>query len=81
MEVEDLLRENLGPVAEVDGHDFGSGTGNIYLFTDRPKEAFEQIRSLLDEAVQRGTKAAFSKMEEEEYTVLWPPTVKRFTIF
>ena len=33
--LEDELIERLGDSADVDGHDFGSGTGNIFIFTSR----------------------------------------------
>ena len=36
--LEDKLIEELGSVATVDGHDFGSGEFNIFVLTDEPTE-------------------------------------------
>jgi len=44
VEIEHLLVEKLGEQVEVDRHDFGSGEMNIFLHTNDPRRAFEQIR-------------------------------------
>jgi len=38
--LEDKLIGELGSVATVDGHDFGSGEFNIFVLTDEPPTAF-----------------------------------------
>lgn len=35
--VENARIEELGQSAHVDGHDFGSGTANIFIFTSEPE--------------------------------------------
>jgi hypothetical protein len=42
--VEDLLIAKLSEQSEVDGHDFGTGETNIFVQTDDPRRAFEEIR-------------------------------------
>ncbi len=34
--IEDALIPELGSSAEVDGHDFGSGTANIFIYDEKP---------------------------------------------
>lgn len=46
IELEDLLIEQLGDLGYVDGHDWGSGTTNIFIHTDDPKSAFNRIQTL-----------------------------------
>lgn len=43
---EDMLTEELGDdLGYVDGHDWGSGTTNIFIHTDDPESAFVSLRS------------------------------------
>ena len=46
---EDALTNDIGDVALVDGHDAGSGEGNIFLLTDSPELAFEVAKRILTE--------------------------------
>ena len=41
--VEELLIAKLSAQNEVDGHDFGVGATNIFVLTDDPRRAFEEI--------------------------------------
>jgi len=45
--VEDSLIEELGNAAKVDGHDFGSGTFNIFILTDDPTTVFGQANAIV----------------------------------
>ena len=46
IELEDMLTEELGDdLGNVDGHDWGSGTTNIFIHTDDPESAFVSLRS------------------------------------
>jgi len=47
VELEDLLIENLGKSAEVDGHDCGSGETNIFILTSDPARTFGKVRQTL----------------------------------
>jgi hypothetical protein len=71
--LENDLVDALGASADVDGHDIGSGEGNIFIFTDRPVEAFSQIRPLLAQrGVLASARVAYRNAGGERYTVLWP---------
>lgn len=63
------------PVAEVDGHDAGSGEMNIFLMTDTPREAFDGLAPVVNpsSAAQAwGFRAAYRDLKEDEYHLLWP---------
>ena len=71
--LEDELIERLGDSAEVDGHDFGSGTGNIFIFTSDPAATFDRARPVLESKQQLQTvTAAYREVEGKHYTVIWP---------
>jgi hypothetical protein len=57
---------------EVDGHDFGSGTGNIFIDTNDPIGAFDLTRKVLNLTQYPRLKAAFRSFEEDDYTLIWP---------
>ena len=46
--IEDELIERLSGIAEVDGHDIGSGTINYFVLTTKPKQAFERAKSVFE---------------------------------
>jgi hypothetical protein len=71
--LEDELIEQLGDSAEVDGHDFGSGTANIFIFTSDPAATFDRARPVIEsrQPLQSVT-AAYREVEGESYTVIWP---------
>ena len=45
--LEDRLIEELGEVATVDGHDFGSGEFNIFVLTDDPSTVFGKAHGVV----------------------------------
>src|ERR1700722_3122096 len=47
VEIENLLIQRLSPRNKIDGHDFGSGEANIFVHTDEPQKAFEEIKGIL----------------------------------
>jgi hypothetical protein len=71
--LEDAVAEALeGTPHELDGHDFGSGTGNIFIDTNDPAGAFALAKQIVRPAEHPGLKAAYRAFEEDEYTLLWP---------
>jgi hypothetical protein len=79
--VEEALIDGLGDIAEVDGHDGGSGTVNIFLITDEPKRAFEEVKRVLgsrDFIVD--LKAAYREQGGSVYHIVWPPGLKTFSV-
>jgi hypothetical protein len=75
--IEDELLEVVGPPAEVDGHDFGSGGSNIFILTDSPETTFEKVLPVLrDLSRDRDATVAYRAVQGEQYTVLWPKGFK-----
>jgi hypothetical protein len=75
--IEDELLEVVRPPAEVDGHDFGSEEGNIFILTDSPETTFETVLPVLrDLSRDRDATVAYRPVHGEQYTVLWPTGFK-----
>ena len=72
IEIEEQIENLVGSSHEVDGHDFGSGEMNIFIYTNNPNEAFELIKSTLIENAENTMKAAYREVEGEKYNVIWP---------
>lgn len=71
--LEDQLRRVVEPVAEVDGHDMGSGEMNIFILTSDPVSTFERAKPLLSNAsLLHEVGAAFRALRSEDFTVIWP---------
>ena len=71
--LEDTLISILGDSADVDGHDFGSGETNIFIITQNPTHTFEQSKSVLESTgIIDLCKVAYRKLDEDDYSVLWP---------
>ena len=72
-ELEDCLTVQLAGVAEVDGHDVGSGEVNIFIFTPDPIGTFSAIRPFLERAGLLDSAAvAYRPIDGGAYTTLWP---------
>ena len=73
IEIEDELMESVGPPATVDGHDFGSGEGNIFILTDDPAVTFEIVLPVLKRLSRhRDAIVAYRTVGRDEFTVIWP---------
>ena len=80
IEIEDALIRGL-VAGEVDGHDAGSGEMNIFIKTDEPRLAFEDVKRVLAESgLLHSVKAAFRLRSESQYTVLWPMDAGSFRV-
>ena len=79
--LEETIRDGLEDVGIVGGHDFVSGEMNIFVHTDNPKYAFEKIKALpgVEENLQ-GLKTGYRGFEEDEYTAVYPPGLKHFSV-
>jgi len=80
--LEDELAEALSDVAEVDGHDVGSGETNIFILTTDPAATFELAKPVLERTGHlTAVTAAYRETEGEQYTVVWPKgSRKKFTV-
>jgi len=75
--IEDELLEVIRPPAAVDGHDFGSGEGNIFILTDNPGATFDNVLPVLKNLSRdRDATVAYRSIQGEEYTVIWPKGFK-----
>lgn len=71
--LEDSLTEALDATPhEVDGHDFGSGTGNIFIHTNDPIGAFDLTKNVVNPTDYPMLKAAYRSFEEDDYMLIWP---------
>ena len=71
--LENDLADVLGDSADIDGHDIGSGQGNIFILTDGPAETLGQVRPLLAKrGLLAAARIAYRESLGERYTVLWP---------
>lgn len=73
IELEDELTRQLPASAQVDGHDIGSGEGNIYLSTGDPLGTFAAIRPILTKRGQlEGLGVAYRAERSNEFVRVWP---------
>ena len=78
---EDKLAETLEGFAIVDGHDFGSGTFNIFVHTDEPSATFERLQEFVRiQQRQHRMRVAYRDFSSDDYTILWPPDLKEFKV-
>ena len=79
--LEDRLIEELGDVATVDGHDFGSGAFNIFVLTDDPATVFGKAHGIvINQGVPNVMRSAYREMDGEEYVILWPASLTEFSV-
>jgi hypothetical protein len=81
VEIEDLLTEKLSEQCEVDGHDFGAEETNIFVHTDDPIRAFEEIKSILSEhRLWPHARSGYRQVDGTKYKVLWPQGATNFNV-
>jgi hypothetical protein len=81
IKIEDVLTERLSINSEVDGHDAGSAEINIFIHTNDPKKAFNEIEAILgsrDFWVE--ARVAYREIAQSEYTILWPKDLTEFKV-
>ena len=78
---EEAIAKRLASLGNVDGHDAGSGEMNIFILTDRPALAFDQIRPLFAEnQLASHLKAAYRAVDEDKYRILYPTDLTQFDV-
>lgn len=80
--MEDLLEENLpGAHGFVDGHDFGATEMNIFIRSDLPLTAFQDAMTSLGPSTRwTDVRSAYRRAREDRYVVVWPKTLKAFSV-
>ncbi|MCI5218567.1 MAG: hypothetical protein D3914_05110 [Candidatus Electrothrix sp. LOE2] len=76
IEIEDHLEKHLSNEHIVDGHDFGSGQMNIFIYTNKPELAFSHLKEIITQLWALEISAAYRDIDGEEYTWLWPSDAK-----
>ena len=65
----------------MDGHDAGSGEMNIFILTDHPRLAFEQVEQVLGtKDFMPELKVAYREIGKDEFTILHPAGLSFFAI-
>jgi len=81
IEVEDALVERLSEASEVDGHDAGAGEVNIFVRTDDPRCAFNEVKAILGSRdFWVDARVAYRQVAGNEYTILWPRDLTEFKV-
>jgi hypothetical protein len=83
IELEEILIEELaGSAAEVDGHDAGRGEANIFILTSDPTGSFARAHAVIrkDPDLALALRAAFRRVDGNEYSVLWPEGATSFDV-
>lgn len=71
--LEEDLQRVVEPIAEVDGHDLGSGEINIFVLTADPVATFERAKTLLAGAsLLNKVGSAYRDFRSDRYIVIWP---------
>lgn len=81
MTFEEALMKEMRGSSLVDGHDFGSGEMNIFVFTDHPDSALRQVQDVAGKIhPKREMKVAYRELEQAEFHILWPPDLNQFSV-
>ena len=79
--LENRLIEELDHASMVDGHDFGLGKFNIFILTDDPASVFGRVYGVvINQGVPNVMQSAYREMDGEEYTILWPSSLTKFSV-
>jgi hypothetical protein len=79
--LEDSLFDPLEEIADVDGHDFGSGTFNLFLFTDAPEESLAKVQAAIArQGIALKMRAAYRERDGEKFTILCPSDLSEFRV-
>lgn len=77
--LENLLIDGLDD--EVDGHDVGGGTMNLFIWTPDPRETLDRVQMLMqDHPLSDSVAAGFRDEGADKYTPLWPEGLERFDV-
>lgn len=78
--LEDALISELKNDSGVDGHDKGKDEINYFILTEDSKSTFERCKNILHLKEYHTFKAAYRKLDETNYTIVWPEALKEFKI-
>ena len=79
--IEETIRQGLGPIGLVDGHDIGAGEMNVFIHTDDRKGAFEKTMSLIQGKYDlKELMVGYRNFEDDDYTPVFPPGPSVFRV-
>jgi hypothetical protein len=81
IEIENALIANLSAESNVDGHDMGSGEANIFIRSNAPRRAFNEVRAILESRdAWSDARVAYRDVAGSDYTILWPEGLSEFRV-
>jgi hypothetical protein len=81
VQIEQTLRNRLTTKHQVDGHDAGSGEMNIFIITENPKSAFNEVKAIVGSRdFWVDARVAYREANKDEYTILWPKDLGDFEV-
>jgi len=81
IELENGIIGAIGELGKVDGHDMGVGETNIFIHTNKPTATFKRIRATPStNDFMPEMKAAYRKIGGDDFTIVYPPGLTKFTI-
>jgi hypothetical protein len=79
--LEETIRDGLGDIGIVDGHDYGSGEMNIFIHTNEPEVVFAKVKSMLDLGNESDKlKAGYRDFDEDGYVAIYPQGLGHFSV-
>ncbi len=73
VKLESSIEDRIKAIADVDGHDFGSGEMNVFIFCEDPQKVFYECKNVVSEMnLLSNLRAAFRERHGNEYTNIWP---------
>lgn len=81
LSIEETIRNRLGDLGVVDGHDIGSSEMSVFVHTDEPKRAFDRAIKLLGSRRDlQELKAGDRDFDEDEYVAIYPKGLDSFSV-
>src|SRR5690606_38689168 len=79
--LEDELIVALSGIAEVDGHDIGSGETNIFIVTPSPLPSFDRAKAVLERTgLLDLASVGYRPVTDDGFKVLWPQHQQAFSV-
>ena len=79
VEIEGFLKGKL--IGDyVDGNDIGKDEMNIFILTNEPEKCFNNILPLIKPDIISKLKAAYRKLDGDDFVILYPKDLKAFDV-
>lgn len=81
IKLQDNLMNLLEGSEELDGHDFGCGEFNYFIYTGNPAGTFARIKRVFDAvSIDKEMRVGYRVINEDDFVPVWPPDLTRFEI-